>query len=504
MSANDSQLQPRDEPAVVRVWWSVLRGALFPTTPQVEVSGARRIWLIATYTIRRWLSEDRGTGLAASLALQTMLSVVPVAGLLLTGVELMGKERGSELLGEIAYLLIPDVERSARMADGIVQLAHNITVERLGIVGFFTALVIASLLFTTLEKTLNVIWRVNRRRSAVARFTMFYTLATLGPLVIFYSLAQPIFSTVNQISLAITPMLTTAVAMILVNRFMPATTVRWRSAFAGGVISALLFEVGKRGFAAYISVIANYESVYGSLAILPVFTVWTYVSWLIVLLGSEVAYVVQHLPVVAHDGYVHPSVRQSGAGEVGAGRVAARLVLAVADHFDLKHSGSTVTQLEARYQIGLARISNIVERLVEAGYLLETHAEEPSYIPARPLDQIRVRDVLALFEGGDVPGVRDGDPLASIYYRLDALSDDALGDLNYSDLVVQSRQRRRGSSRDREPVLLDDDVTVDEAPAEDARNDGAPADEARIGDAPIDDAPIDDAPNDDAPNDAPK
>lgn len=460
MSADESQRQTILQPSALRVWLSTLRASLFPTTPQTEVFGARRLWLIATYTIRRWLIEDRGTGLAASLALQTMLSVVPVAGLLLTGVDLMGKERGNEFLREIAYVLIPDPARSERMAQAIVDLAHNVTVERLGVIGFFGALVIASLLFTTLEKTLNVIWRVHRRRSAVARFTMFYTLATLGPLVIFYSLAQPIFSAVNEISLELTPMLTTGVAMILVNRFMPATTVRWRPAITGGVIAALLFEVGKRGFAAYLSVIANYESVYGSLAILPVFTVWTYVSWLIVLLGSEVAYVTQHLPVVAHDGYVHPSVRKSGVGEVGAGRVAARLVLAVADHFDLKHSGSTVTQLETRYQIGLARISNIVDRLVEAGYLLETNAEEPSYIPARPLDQIKVRDILALFEGGDVPGVRDGDPLASIYYRLDALSDDALGELDYSELVANSRRRRRGSSKDRDIVASEAQAAV--------------------------------------------
>jgi membrane protein len=465
MPADESQRSPQSpEPTAISRAAASLRTQLFPSTPQGNVTGVRRIWLIAMYTIRRWLIEDRGTGLAASLALQTMLSVVPVVGLLLTGVDLLGKERGNEFIREIAFLLIPDPERSERMASAIVNLAHNVTVERLGVVGFFTALVIASLLFTTLEKTLNVIWRVHRRRSPIARFTMFYTLATLGPLVIFYSLAQPIFSAVNQISLAITPILTTSAAMVLVIRFMPATTVRWRPAIVGGLLTALLFEVGKRGFATYISVIANYESVYGSLAILPVFTVWTYASWLIVLLGGEIAYVVQHLPVVAHDGYVHPSVRQAGVGEVGSGRVAARLMLAIADYFDHKHTGSTVPQLEHRYQIGIARISNIVERLQEAGYLLETNAEEPCYIPARPLDQIRVRDILDLFEGGDVPSVREGDPLAAIYHRLDALTDDVLGELDYSDLVEACR-RRRGSARNREVTPAEVVAAVDAAVA---------------------------------------
>lgn len=423
-------------------WVNALREHLFPSVPQQHVRGARRVWLIIAYTLRRWLVEDRGTGLAASLALQTTLSVVPVAGLLLTGVDLLGKERGADLLEGIALLLIPEPERAQRIAQAILDLAHNITVERLGVIGFMVTLLVASLLYTTLEKTVNVIWRVRRQRSAIHRFTMFYTLATLGPLVIFYSLAQPVFSALGQVSLGITPILTSTLAMTVVNRFMPGTTVRWRSAILGGLASALLFEVGKRGFAGYLTVIANYESVYGSLAILPVFTLWTYASWLIVLLGVEVAYVVQHLAVVAHDGYIHPSARRSPHGEIGAGRIAARLMLAICDNFDRQHAGSTIPQLETRYQIGLAKITMILGRLEAAGYVLMTAAEDASYIPARPLDQILVRDILALFEGGDVPGVRAGDPLAELYRRLDVLGAEVLGELDYQQLTAAGRQRR--------------------------------------------------------------
>lgn len=422
---------------------AALREHLLPSTPQPQASGLRRLWLIAAYTLRRWLIEDRGTALAASLALQTLLSVVPIAGLLLTGISVLGDESANEVFEDIAHLLIPDPERAHRLTEAILGLAHNISVERLGVWGFLTALVVASLVFTTLEKTVNAIWRISRRRSPVGRFTMFYTLATLGPLVVFYSLAQPIFTAIDRMSLAFTPILTTALGLVLLNRFMPATQVRWKPAVIGGVASALLFEVGKRGFASYVSLISNYESVYGSLALLPVFVIWTYYSWLLVLLGVELAYVVQHLAVVVHDGYVHPSARRGATGDVGSGRIAARLMLAICDHFDRRHSGSTLPQLEARYQIGLARIANLVERLEAAGYLIETNAEEASYIPARPFDQIRVRDILGLFEGGDVPGVRQGDPLSDLYHRLDVLGDEVLGDLTYHDIIVRARRERR-------------------------------------------------------------
>jgi YihY family inner membrane protein len=311
--------------ARARAVFAAVRDYLSPTEPQPHAAGARRIWLIIAYTFRRWLIEDRATALAASLSLQTLLSVVPVAGLLLTGIGLLGEGRSQAVFEDISRLLIPDPERAHRITEAILGLAHNISVERLGVWGFLSALVVASLVFTTLEKTVNRIWRVTRQRSTVSRFTMFYTLATLGPLIVFYSLAQPVFAAIDRMSLAFTPILTTSVGLILLNRFMPATSVRWRPALIGGLGSAVLFEIGKRGFAAYISVIANYESVYGSLALLPVFMIWTYCSWLLILLGVELAHVAQHINVVAHDGYVHASARSgAGAGDSTVGDAGGR------------------------------------------------------------------------------------------------------------------------------------------------------------------------------------
>jgi membrane protein len=426
-----------------RAVFAAVRDYLSPTEPQPHAAGARRIWLIIAYTFRRWLIEDRATALAASLSLQTLLSVVPVAGLLLTGIGLLGEGRSQAVFEDISRLLIPDPERAHRITEAILGLAHNISVERLGVWGFLSALVVASLVFTTLEKTVNRIWRVTRQRSTVSRFTMFYTLATLGPLIVFYSLAQPVFAAIDRMSLAFTPILTTSVGLILLNRFMPATSVRWRPALIGGLGSAVLFEIGKRGFAAYISVIANYESVYGSLALLPVFMIWTYCSWLLILLGVELAHVAQHINVVAHDGYVHASARSGAHGDIGAGRIAARIMLAICDHFDRHHAGSTIPQLEARYQIGFTRIAGILERLAAAGFLIETSAEETSLIPARPFDQIKVSDLLALFEGGDVPGLRQGDPLTELFLRRDAQDAALLGGLTFQDLILRARRDRQ-------------------------------------------------------------
>jgi len=425
---------------------SRIRAYLFPDVPQREVTGGRRAWLLVAYTLRRWLQVDNATSLASTLSLQTLLSVVPVAGLLLTGVGLLGRDSGGKLLQQIAIALIPETDRAARIADAVFDLANNITVERLGLSGFLSALIVASLLFLTLEKTTNRIWGVTRKRSPINKFTMFWTLATLAPLIVIYSLAQPVFSELSEQSFIPTPILTTGVGLVLLNRFMPITPVRWLAALCGGVLSALLFEVGKWGFGGYLTVVSHYESVYGSLSVLPVFTVWTYVSWMLVLLGVEVAFVFQHYDVVKKEGFVNPSLRRDLMRPAPTSRMALRLLLAICDHYDQCNTGLTIAALEDRYQLGIEQTNAILERLGEAGFLLETAAEEACYVPARPLDQIFVRDVMVLFEAHDHPRVRREDTLAKFFTRLDGQQEQVFGDLTYHELIESSRRNREASA----------------------------------------------------------
>ncbi len=418
------------------------RAYLFPDIPQHGVSRGRKIWLLVAYTLRRWLQVDRATSLASTLSLQTLLSVVPVAGLLLTGVGLLGRESGGKLLQQIAIVLIPETDRAARIADAVFDLANNITVERLGLSGFLSALIVASLLFLTLEKTTNRIWGVTRKRSPINKFTMFWTLATLAPLIIIYSLAQPVFSEISEQSFIPTPILTTAVGLVLLNRFMPNNAVKWPAALCGGVLSALLFEVGKWGFGGYLAVVSHYESVYGSLSVLPVFTLWTYVSWMLVLLGVEVSFVLQHLDVVEKEGFVNPSLRRDLLRPAPTGRMALRLMLAICDHYDLRNTGLTIAELEDRYQLGIEQTNAIIQRLGEAGFVLEMAAEESCYVPGRPLDQILVRDILVLFDAPDLARVRRDDTLAKLFHKLDSDQERVFGRLTYQQLIEQSRSRR--------------------------------------------------------------
>ncbi len=420
-----------------------VREYLAPQTPQYNVGRRRAVWLITSYTLQRWLIVDKATTLASVLSLQTLFSVVPLIGMLLTGVGLLGEDRGNQLVLQIATLLFPTAERAEEMSGLVTMVASNITLERLGLTGFIAALVVATLLFTTLEQTANQIWGVTRKRSPVAKFTMFYTLLTLAPLVLFYSLAQPVVSSVAEKSFIPTPYLTSGLGFVLLNKFMPGTRVRWGPALAGGLFSTVIFEAGKQAFAYYLSAIATYESVYGSLSILPVFIFWNYLIWLLVLLGMELSFVIQHLDIVKSEGYVNPSMRKDVGGKsVSNARIAAHLMLAICDNYDRRHTGLSIPELEERFKLGLSRLVRLTDRMTEAGLLLEVTADETSFVPARPIEQIMAREVIGMFEQGDLTHSRRDDPLRALFAEIDANKDEAIGDLTFRELIERARARR--------------------------------------------------------------
>ncbi|HUL57449.1 MAG TPA: YhjD/YihY/BrkB family envelope integrity protein, partial [Usitatibacter sp.] len=85
------------------------------------------------------------------------------------------------------------------------------------------------------------------------------------------------------------PFAVSAAAFFLIYRLIPHLVVPWRHALAGGVVAAILFEVAKQGFAFYVAHAPMYNMVYGTFAAVPLFLLWIYLSWLIVLFGAELA-----------------------------------------------------------------------------------------------------------------------------------------------------------------------------------------------------------------------
>jgi membrane protein len=159
-------------------------------------------------------------------------------------------------------------------------------------------LLTAILLFATIEGEINTIFRVTRGRSWLRRIPLYVLGITLGPLLLGASvwmsswLAAQSRAVLDEPTLfqhwvvAPVPFLLTAIAFTLTYKLVPARLVRWAPAVVGGVIASIVFELMKRGFSWYIDVVSTYEVIYGALAALPVFLLWVYLCWVVVLAGA--------------------------------------------------------------------------------------------------------------------------------------------------------------------------------------------------------------------------
>ncbi len=436
---------PQDEPSLLARWWHVgarvltrIRGQIVPRAPEYDVRRNRRLYLLAAYVARRFFVEDRCAGMAAILSLHTILSAVPIIGTALLVVGLMDESSGRRLLSDLFQSLVPEGARANEMAGGALGLAENVTIGNLGAWGFLVTLIIAFVLFQTLERTFNRIWRVSRRRSLLVKFTMFYTLATLGPLLILYSLGHQLVPGLNS-ALGV-PWLTSSLGLIALNRFLPNTTVRWGGAVLGGLVSAALIEVAKLGFGFYATrfALATYEGLYGSLAILPILLVWSYLSWMVVLLGAQIAYVNQHRRSIALMGYLNRYVLDRLAIQQPSGRTAARLMLAVADHYAQRQAGLSEDMLAERFGLGLDVVQESLSRLERAGVVLEADGVGRLWVPGRPLDQITVVEVVELFDRDHARNPRN-DRLSEVWAALDGARDEVLGGLTFAQLTQSAR-----------------------------------------------------------------
>lgn len=175
--------------------------------------------------------------------------------------------------------------------------------SQLTISGSMILVLIAIMLMATIDNAFNRIWLVRNKRSPVARLLVYWAVLTMGPLLIgvglastSYLLSLPVVAdvdtTLNLKSnlLSWLPFLTTSIAFTLLYILVPNCHVPKRHAVTGGVICAVLFEFAKYGFGIYVKEMPSYENIYGAVAIIPLFLIWIYVSWMIVLFGAHITF----------------------------------------------------------------------------------------------------------------------------------------------------------------------------------------------------------------------
>lgn len=172
--------------------------------------------------------------------------------------------------------------------------------SQLTTVGIVALIITALLMLRTIDNSLNQIWRTQPSTAFLRNFIVYWTILTLGPFLVGVGLILTSYlmsltwldgdQTLSQRFLIWLPFLSTSIAFTLLYLLIPNRNVPWFSALTGGLFAAMLFEFSKRGFAFYILNYNVYETIYGTMSTIPIFLVWIYLSWIIILLGAEFAY----------------------------------------------------------------------------------------------------------------------------------------------------------------------------------------------------------------------
>ena len=246
--------------------------------------------------------RTRNIGLAraaGSLAFTTLLGLVPLATVALAFVaRFPAFQQWLDALE--TYLLKYMLPESA---DAVVHThIQEFTEKAAGLTGISIAFIVvtAVLLIATAEREINALWGIARARPLARRLFVYALGTTVGPVLVGASIsastwiiteslrAVPLHGTLADLVVRPLPFAFSMVAMALFYATVPARYVPWRYAFVGGAVAAIAFEGAKQAFAFYLTHVRTYELVYGALAALPVFLIWIYVCWLIVLTGAAI------------------------------------------------------------------------------------------------------------------------------------------------------------------------------------------------------------------------
>ncbi|MBN6151388.1 YihY family inner membrane protein [Xanthomonas sp. AmX2] len=263
-----------------------------------RVRDRARVTSFARFLWRRFL-DDRLFQAAGSLAYTTVFALVPLAMVVFGVLSAFPVfDRWSDQLSD--YVFSNFVPSAARAVETYLR-QFSASAKELTAAGVIALMVSLLITLNSVEQTFNRIWRVASARPRFTRFLVYWTVLTLGAFLAAASLAMsarffalPLFKTTEgrllaQLALGLAPVLIEFACIVLVYRVVPHHTVKLRHAVPGALLAVALLELVKGGLSLYLGSFQSYQRIYGTVAFVPIFLLWTYLSWVGILLGASLS-----------------------------------------------------------------------------------------------------------------------------------------------------------------------------------------------------------------------
>jgi len=410
---------------------------------------ASRLWRATVEAISKAFDGESVQLRAMALTYLSIFALVPALVVVFSVVQaLTGMER---IAAQLNAFILDNLAVGARntLEPYLARFTSNAHAASAGLVGGALLAWSAISLFSNVERAINDIWGIRKRRMLRRQVLTYWAGLTLGPLLLAGSVALGLGARAWLAGTGLGAIATAGSVLLTCSFFsviywlVPFTRVRPGAAIAAGLVAGLAWEMAKWGYAEAVTRFFHYSAIYGSVAVLPTFLLWLFVSWSILLAGARVAYVVQFAPALWGGGPLaeHPTSRETLAGEV--------MVLVALAHRRLGEAAPDEAGLARSLRVLHDDVIEVVEALRAAGLLRSL--EGGGLVPGRPEDRITLLDVRRAVLG-PVPA-RAAVALDVVERTLAAIEQDGVKVLQ--GLTLQQLCNQAGAAQEQVPAAAD-------------------------------------------------
>ena len=390
---------------------------------------------------------------AMSLVYTTLLSIVPLLALSFSVLKALGVHNDIEPF--LFQFLAPLGEQGISIGQNIIGFIDNIKVGVLGSVGLALLVYTVLSLVQKIENAFNMIWHVEVTRSFGERFSSYLSVILIGPVLIVSALgltATLMNSSVIEFIMTIEPFGSLIISttkllpyfMVIgvfafVYMFVPNTRVNLGAALAGAIVSGVLWETSGMLFATFVVNSTKYTAIYSSFAVVIMLLIWLYISWLILLFGSNLAFYVQN----------PSSIRVSRQGFEISNRVKERLALLLMQLIAQRHyqggPAPSLDELTEQASVPHTVARYVLSKLVDKRLLIESNGSPVGYLPAKALDALPLHAILQAIRSAEEARYLSAKAVAlsaqtsEVISQLDASAEQALAGKTLRELVVDDK-----------------------------------------------------------------
>ncbi len=406
-----------------RIWGVRLQDRNAPTAFLIK---QLRIILI----VLRNYAKDNLQLQAAGLTFYTLLSVVPLVALAFAVAKGFGFQ--ATLEAQLSSALSEHQEIVEQVMTFSERMLENTQGGLLAGIGVVILLGTVMRLLVRIEMSFNDIWKVAKGRPWLRRFTEYFSIMLFAPIIIIlagsitvvisqelenflagYDLLQSIGPFLHFL-IKIIPYTLIWLLFTFVYVVMPNTKVKLKSALIAGIIAGTSFQLLEWGYINFQVGVSKYNAIYGSFAALPLFLIWVNISWLITLIGAEIAYANQYVAEIENE--VDGDRLSNSQRHV----IALLLMRKVAEAFDRGEDPYSAKVMSAELDLPYGVTSRVLDLMVEAKLLSElenSNKDASSYLPHRSLERLYVDDVVRAIDlvgFTEIPQLKD--PVYNDYF----------------------------------------------------------------------------------------